>query len=283
MTPSDRIRTLPILAVRSNSTTISPQDDRLAVEEPLEIRIGLGPIHDRAVVAISVTMRTPGHDAELAVGFLFSEGILTSPLDVQSISTPTTGVIQLELAPHVRVDLARLQRNVYTTSSCGVCGKTSLDAVAVALPGLLDETMPTIEPSVLHTLPAKLRAAQAVFDQTGGLHASALFTVDGELIALREDVGRHNALDQLIGWCLMAGQVPLREHILLVSGRVSFELTQKSLMAGIPIVAAVGAPSSLAVELAESQGQTLVGFLREGRYNVYAGAARLRGLASPGV
>ncbi|VTS06601.1 formate dehydrogenase accessory sulfurtransferase FdhD [Tuwongella immobilis] len=276
---------IPIRSFRQTDSGFAShiRDDLLAVEEPLEIRLGFGPRAARQSAAISVTMRTPGHDRELALGFLFNEAVLTNAQSVEDWHSPTRGVIQAELAPDVRVDLNRLHRNVYTTSSCGVCGKASLDAVAVALPDLLDESGPTIAPELLLELPAKLRQAQAVFEQTGGLHASALFDSSGQLLAMREDVGRHNALDKLIGWALESGQIPLRNSVLLVSGRVSFELTQKALMAGIPILAAVGAPSSLAVELADSQGQTLVGFLRDGRYNVYTGAARLGGLSSLGA
>ncbi len=262
-------------------------EDVLAVEEPLEIRIGLSDGKHRA---ISITMRTPGNDAELAAGFLFTEGIIHSPDQIKQIrhcglkigkqtgaldrvAALNSNTIRVDLNDGVNVDLKSLERNFYTTSSCGVCGKSSIEALATGVKPLSDGIH--VSPDLIHLLPEKLRASQDVFDQTGGLHASALFNTKGELEIVREDVGRHNALDKVIGAKFMAGELPLSDNILLVSGRASFELVQKALMAGIPILAAVGAPSSLAVELAEEFGMTLVGFVRDGRFNVYCGSARI--------
>ncbi|MBL8181856.1 MAG: formate dehydrogenase accessory sulfurtransferase FdhD [Blastocatellia bacterium] len=250
-------------------------DDALAVEEPLEIRIGFP---DGKHKAVSITMRTPGHDAELAAGFLFTEGILTSPEQIKQIrhcgkATALSNTIRVDLNDNIDLDLKRLERNFYTTSSCGVCGKASIEAIATGVKKLESEIK--IDADVIHSLPEKLREAQSVFEKTGGLHASALFTADGNLDIVREDVGRHNALDKVIGAKFMAAETPLSDTILLVSGRASFELVQKALMAGIPILAAVGAPSSLAVELADEYGMTLLGFVRDNRFNIYSGGQRL--------
>lgn len=222
-------------------------------------------------------MRTPGHDAELAAGFLFTEGILHSSSEIAGIELDgeRRNTIHVRTSPGCEIDYERLERHFYTSSSCGVCGKTSIDAVRTAGCPMLPAGAPRVNAAVINALPDRLRAAQAVFDRTGGLHAAALFTAAGEFVDLREDVGRHNALDKLIGSALLAGQVPLGEHILLVSGRTSFELIQKSVMAGIAVVAAVGAPSSLAVETAQRFGQTLAGFVRDGRFNLYSGSERI--------
>ncbi len=260
------------------------QPDRVAIEEPLEIRLGYAAEGKRVARSISITMRTPGDDESLAVGFLLSEGILHVPSDVQEVRPcgPAVGelklrnVVRVELREGLAVDLKRLERHFYTTSSCGVCGKTSLEALALGSVRPLAEGLPRISAAAIHGLPQRLRRAQAVFDETGGLHAAALFNAAGELFALREDVGRHNTVDKLIGGEFMAGRVPLAERGILVSGRASFELMQKALMAGIPLLAAVGAPSSLAVELAERFKMTLIGFLRDGRFNVYSGGWRLQ-------
>jgi FdhD protein len=252
--------------------------DELAVEEPLEIRLAFEQDGRRIRRGISVTMRTPGHDGELAVGFLFTEGILDSPDQVAKVEDWGPGnVVRVELNPGVAVDLARLERHFYAASSCGVCGKASIEAVRVRprfgpIPG-----RPAIEAGTIGGLPGTLRAAQGAFDRTGGLHAAALFDPAGRLLALREDVGRHNALDKLIGASFLAGGTPLRDAILLVSGRASFELVQKAAVAGIPVLAAVGAPSSLAVELAREHGMTLVGFVRPDRFNIYTGPDRIAG------
>jgi FdhD protein len=264
-----------VLRVADADSTV--ETDVLAVEEPLEIRLGCDVDQRRVRASVSITMRTPGHDSELAVGFLFTEGILTEPEQVASAHACGPGnVTCVELRPGVAVDLTRLQRNFYTTSSCGVCGKTSLEAVRLPAARRLPMDRPVIEAVVIQRLPAALRAEQTAFDRTGGLHASALFDPTGKLLCLREDVGRHNALDKLIGAQFLAGRTPLGDSVLLVSGRASFELVQKAIVAGIPILAAVGAPSSLAVSLAQEHGLTVVGFVRPNRFNVYTGPQRIR-------
>jgi FdhD protein len=231
-----------------------PERDSVAVEEPLEIRV-----NGRAV---AVTMRTPGHDEELALGFLLSEGM-----------TPLRAAIPPDLPANTvdvegEVDLGRLQRNFYTSSSCGVCGKGALEAVAVDTPRL--ESDFRVSRDVVAVLPERLRAAQPAFEVTGGLHATGLFDAIGELLCLREDVGRHNAMDKVVGWAFGEGRLPLAEQILCVSGRLSFELVQKAAVAGCPVLVAVGAPSSLAVDLARDRGIALCGFVRDGRVNVYS-------------
>jgi len=264
------------------------RSDVIAVEEPLEIRLmrdGLPEADENGGTgrSISVTMRTPGHDAELAVGFLHGEGLLREAGDVVDTGhCGTTGnILRVTARADLPLDLARLARNFYSTSSCGVCGKASIEAVSASAAGRRitsanpDETI-VVREQVLRALPAKLRAAQAGFAETGGMHAVGLFTADGELLALREDVGRHNAMDKLVGAALLANQLPWSERVLLLSGRASFELLQKSMMAGCPVVAAIGAPSTLAVELAESAGITLVAFLRPGGCNVYSHPQRVR-------
>jgi FdhD protein len=258
--------------------------DHLAVEEPLEIRLGYNENGERTIRPISITMRTPGHDVDLALGFLFAEGIIQGFDDVDTVrhSGPTGGkvrnrnIVTITLKRGVAFDAARLERHFYTTSSCGVCGKTSLEALALAGCPKLPANGPVLDAEIVHRLPATLLEAQPVFEQTGGLHAAALFDTQGTLLATREDIGRHNALDKLIGAAVMDRCLPLHEGVLLVSGRASFELTQKALMAEIPVLAAVGAPSSLAVELAQAHGMTLLGFVRDGRFNVYSGAHRIR-------
>jgi FdhD protein len=263
-----------------------PGRDVLAVEEPLEIRLHVEVDGRLLRQTVSVTMRTPGDDVHLAAGFLFTEGILRDPGQIEDVRPcgPMVGdgsarnVVRVQLRPGSTVDLARLERHFYTTSSCGVCGKTSIEALQATSCFVLPPAEPLVDAAVVHALPATLRAAQRVFDQTGGLHASALFDARGTLHALREDVGRHNALDKVIGAEFLAGRLPAHDRILLVSGRTSFELVQKAVMAGIPVLAAVGAPSSLAVQLAASAGITLLGFVRDGRFNVYTGAARVRGM-----
>ncbi len=269
-----------VLKVSGEASVEAP--DLLAVEEPLEIRLGFGPPTDRRQRSLSVTMRTPGHDQDLTLGFLLTEGIIQTPAQVYSLKHCTEAgrqevenVIRAELQPAVEVPWERLQRHFYTSSSCGVCGKASIEAVEATGCAVLPPPVPLLDADTLRQLPDRLRQHQRVFDHTGGLHAAALFDETGQLILLREDVGRHNALDKLIGAAALRGLLPLHRHALLVSGRVSFELVQKALMAGIPLLAAVGAPSSLAVNLAQQFGQTLVGFLREGRFNVYAGAERV--------
>ncbi|MBL7851199.1 MAG: formate dehydrogenase accessory sulfurtransferase FdhD [Cyclobacteriaceae bacterium] len=254
--------------------------DMLAVEEPLEIRLVSGEGSARSNKPVSVTMRTPGHDEELAVGFLFTEGIVTGSdevLSVQAGADPQGNSVVVELDPKAAPALQGLERNFYTTSSCGVCGKASVDAVRVKSRYNAGDSQLKVASAMLNELQGKLRGHQKVFDVTGGLHASALFDSAGNLVMVREDVGRHNALDKLIGAALLQKKIPLSNHVLLLSGRISFELVQKASMAGIPLVAAIGAPSSLAVTLAEDGGMTLVGFLRENRYTVYCGQQRVVG------
>jgi FdhD protein len=246
--------------------------DTLVAEEPLEIRIGGTPV--------SVTMRTPGNDFELAAGFLLTEGLIARPDDVKSLryclgDPQQYNVLDVELAPGLEAVSASAARNFYTSSSCGLCGKATIDAVRTRSPYSVADDPLRLSPATLAALPARLRERQRLFQTTGGLHAAGLFDAQGELVCLREDVGRHNAFDKVIGWAALEGRLPLRSHVILASGRASFELVQKALMAGIPVLAAVSAPSSLAVELAEESGMSLVGFLRGDTMNVYTGGARI--------
>ena len=250
--------------VRISGNGREDSDDAVVVEEPLEIRIGERPV--------SVTLRTPGEDFDLAAGFLFTESIVGRG-DIASIRHwGSPNVVRVDLAEGVRVDLQRLQRHFYSTSSCGVCGKVSIDALRVQTTALTSEVRMASE--VIVGLPDALRAQQKTFDATGGIHAAGIFSVDGALLRLREDVGRHNAVDKVLGSYVREG-VALDEHVLVVSSRTSFEIVQKAIVARVPILAAVGAPSSLAVELAREFNLTLLGFVRDGRCNVYAGAARV--------
>lgn len=257
--------------------------DSVAVEEPLEIRLGYSTPDGRTTRSISITMRTPGNDRELAAGFLYSEAIVHQGKDIASIETcgppaPDSGnhnVVRVDLAPGVEVDLGRLQRHFYTTSSCGVCGKTSLDALRVNGAEPLDNAAATFSRAVLTAIPDALRAAQHTFDSTGGLHAAAAFNSKGDLRVTMEDVGRHNAVDKVIGSLLLNNELPANQLGLMVSGRASFELMQKTLVAGMPLLAAVSAPSSLAVQLAKEFNVSLVGFLRGDTFNIYAGKERI--------
>jgi FdhD protein len=249
--------------------------DRVAIEEPLEIRLGFESGGERHTASVSVTMRTPGHDEDLAIGFLLSESIVKSPDDI-AFAKPCDGdnTVRVELEDGVDVDLERLRRHFYTTSSCGVCGKASLDAIHAH--GAKGPTTGTAFPrDVLISIPDKLRASQATFEETGGLHAAAAFDATGELLIVREDVGRHNAVDKVVGALLREGRLPAGDLGLMVSGRASFELVQKALLAGMPLLAAVSAPSSLAVDLAREFNVTLVGFLRGDSFNIYAGQERI--------
>lgn len=266
----------------SAETVQHEMTDVLAVEEPLEIRLGVledGKIAHRNV---SITMRTPGNDDELAAGFLFTEGILQNRAQIADIvhcgKSPKmnlpSNTVRVNLQKDATVDFAKLSRNFYTTSSCGVCGKSSLDFLAINAAPFTNLKTPRITAEIIHRLPQKQRDAQEVFEETGGLHAAALFDAQGNLLVLREDVGRHNAVDKLIGRCFLDGKVPLEDSILMLSGRASFELVQKALAARIPVIAAVGAPSSLAVEAAREFGITLCGFVRNNKFNVYSGAER---------
>jgi FdhD protein len=248
--------------------------DELSVEEPLEIRLsGFGA--GAATTPIAVTMRTPGDDKDLAAGFLFTEGIIAGLGDLEGISRTGPNAVEARLRPGVTVDAARLDRHSFVSSSCGACGKRSIAAVWVAIRHPIPLGQPRLATEVIHGLPRALRAAQSGFARTGGIHASGLFDADGQLLAIREDVGRHNALDKLIGSELLADRIPLSGRIVLVSGRVSFELVQKAAVAGVSVLGAVGAPSSLAVDLARDCGMTLLGFVRDARFNVYSDSGRI--------
>jgi FdhD protein len=285
---------------RFKGVCATPFLDRLAVEEPVEFQLAYGPVNERRVKSISVTMRTPGHDFELPAGFLMSEGLVydaadldrltyvsgkaeaPDSLDRQSPEERTTvvpyraerNIVRIELMPHVRVNLRALERNFYTTSSCGICGKASLLALRTVCPPRSCNAF-TIPAEVLYALPSRLRDAQVGFEATGGLHAAALFDCSGNLCSTREDVGRHNAVDKLLGAEFVADRTPLRDRLLMLSGRASFELLQKALMAGIPMVASIGVPSSLAAQVAKEFDITLVGFLRSNHFNVDQGAQRV--------
>jgi len=266
-------RTIDVAVTRVRGERLAAGTDALAVEAPLEIRVRApGMLAPRTV---SVTMRTPGDDAELAVGLLVAEGLVRDRAEVVDVRQCDPGAVRVTLAG--AVDLSTLERSGVTTSACGVCGKTSRDALRPTAAWPLADDAPAIDASLVHTLPGLLREAQAVFDRTGGLHAAGLFDASGALLCLREDVGRHNAVDKIVGAQLLAGALPARDRVLLVSGRASYELALKAVMAGIPVLAAVGAPSSLAVSLAVECGLTLLGFVRDDRYNVYAGAGRVAG------
>jgi FdhD protein len=262
--------------IRIDTDRVVRRPDTLVVEEPLEIRVDGTPL--------AVTMRTPGDDVDLAHGFLLTEGVIRSVADIRTArycagtgddGQNTYNVLDIALADGVPPPETGVERNFYTTSSCGVCGKASIDAIRTRSAYPVAEDPVAVDPTVLGHTPDVLRKAQRVFDRTGGLHAAGLFTPTGELRCLREDVGRHNAVDKVIGWAVRSGVVPLAGQMLLVSGRASFELTQKALMAGAPVLAAVSAPSTLAVDLAAESGMTLIGFLRGGSMNVYAGAERV--------
>ncbi|HEY6749812.1 MAG TPA: formate dehydrogenase accessory sulfurtransferase FdhD [Rubrobacteraceae bacterium] len=267
-----------VRSVEEGRARIRP--DSLATEEPMEIRL----VSDEAKQTVAVTMRTPGADFELAAGFLYGEGIVSSPEDILKISycidpdidaEQQYNIVNVELRGGRDYDLRPLERHFYTTSACGVCGKASLEQLElrgcpVIPPG------PELTPQKIYALPDKLREAQGLFEATGGLHAAALFDREGELVALREDVGRHNATDKLVGWALLEGRLPLSGCVVMVSGRSSFEILQKCLTAGVPVVCAISAPSSLAVDVARQFGMTLIGFLRGSRFNVYSGHERIR-------
>jgi FdhD protein len=268
--------------LRLTGDTWHEEADALAVEEPLEIRLRWWEHEGLTEESIAITMRTPGADFELATGFLFSEGIVRGKHDffevgycLEETEEQYYNVVSMTLMPETRFDMSRLDRHFYTTSSCGVCGKSTLEALETQGCDVLEPSF-AVDPGVIQALPERLRDAQDVFEQTGGLHAAGLFDLEGSLLTLREDVGRHNALDKVIGTEVMASRNSLDERILLLSGRASFELLQKSLMARIPIVAAVGAPSSLALELAYSFGITLIGFVRPDSLNVYTHPERLK-------
>lgn len=269
----------PVTIQKIYGETLIEAPDLLAVEEPLEIRLGFGPTADRQQRPVSVTMRTPGNDEELAMGFLFTEGIIHRPADIVSCrhcvqdSAKEGNVLRVELHPDVQVDWARLSRNTFTSSSCGLCGKATIESVMAIASGLLTADL-RVDSRVLHALPNRVREVQRAFAYTGGIHAAALFDADGTLRLVREDIGRHNALDKLIGAAFWQGWLPLSQSGIFLSGRIGVELVQKSWLAGVPLLAAVGAPSSLAVQMAQEANMTLAGFVRDGRFNLYSGAER---------
>ena len=269
-------RKLKVVTV--DGAQVKRRSDILATEEPLEIRLLAGGQRQNVAQNVAVTMRTPGADFELAAGFLYGEGVIKSRDDIVRMSYCTEAeqrynTVNVTLRGAMP-DIARLERHFTTTSACGVCGKASLESLELQACPLPEPTF-SVTPDLITSLPDKLRQAQGLFDATGGLHAAAVFTKDGELLALREDVGRHNALDKLVGWALLGGLLPLRDYIVLLSGRAGFELLQKSLMAGVPLVCAVSAPSSLAVSVAQTFNLTLLGFLRGARFNIYSGEERI--------
>ncbi|MGK7390660.1 MAG: formate dehydrogenase accessory sulfurtransferase FdhD [Candidatus Cyclobacteriaceae bacterium M2_1C_046] len=272
-----KVQAIELLRIKQGKSVI--ESDLLAVEEPLEIRIGYGEQHAREQKSLSVTMRTPGNDFELAAGFLFTEGIISDFSDIEHIHYCKTAkeeeqrnILRVELGSSVAMDWQKLQRHFYTSSSCGVCGKSSIEAVEVSCSFNSDPYV--VEEALIYELPDKLTSHQPVFNYTGALHASVLLDGNGELLFVREDVGRHNALDKVIGAMVMAKE--LTAKLLVVSGRLSFELVQKAAIAQIPVIVAVGAPSSLAVELAKNLGITLIGFTKKDRFNIYSGKQRIR-------
>ena len=252
---------------------LAEKTDTIAIEEPLEIQL-IGE-KDILPVTISITMRTPGQDENLALGFLFTEGILYSHEEVEQVSFPDENMICVHLVEGKEYDLQKTDRNFYATSSCGVCGKASIDAIHTQSLFDIHQDQARWNPTVLRRLPNMLREHQSLFSQTGGIHAAGLFSQEGEQLILREDIGRHNALDKVIGEGFSKGLLPFRESILMLSGRASFELVQKAAIAGIPVIAAIGAPSSLAVSLAKEKGITLIGFLKESSFNIYSRHERL--------
>lgn len=260
--------------IRRVSNSTESVEDLVAIEEPLEISIKKE--SEISATKVSITMRTPGNDSHLALGFLFTEGILDDFNDVVSVSEFVENEILITVKDTTEIDIAQLDRNFYTTSSCGVCGKASIDSIRTVSSFDIDNFDLRVEKEVLYKLPSSLLEQQTTFNQTGGIHAAALFSTAGELISYQEDVGRHNALDKLIGEAFQNGNLPIQDKILLLSGRGSFELMQKAGMAGVPLVACVGAPSSLAIDLAEEQAITLVGFLKKDRFNLYSRYERIQ-------
>jgi FdhD protein len=274
------VQAVEILRVGLDSKESIP--DLVVAEEPLEIRVGHGLQDDRKQFSVSVTMRTPGNDELLCIGFLFTEGIINSFDEVLSVKycedlgrkEGMENLMRVELEPSVKIDEEQFKRNFYTTSSCGVCGKASIDSIKVTCKPIVSEEI-SVAKELLFEMPDKLRSAQQVFEHTGGLHACGLFDLKGNLLFHNEDVGRHNALDKLIGSLMMKGSTEASKSILMLSGRISFELVQKALRAGIQVIAAVGAPSSLAVNLADEFGITLIGFLKNEKFNIYTGKQRV--------
>ena len=260
-----------------NAGQINETDDKVAVEEPLQIELEYSTASGRMQKNIAVTMRTPGNDEELAAGFLFTEGIIKNATAISEIkrSHADENIVQVILKEGIIPLLGNAARNFYTTSSCGICGKASIEAINTVSVFTAEKDSININAAILYNLQDKIKEQQHVFEDTGGIHASALFDCNGNFILLREDVGRHNALDKVIGAALMKLELPLNKHLLFLSGRASFELVQKAVMAGIKMIAAVGAPSSLAVEMAKENGITLIGFLKSNRFNIYSGEQRI--------
>jgi FdhD protein len=270
---TDRIRLLGVSGDRFDQ-----RDDLVAVEEPLELRIGFGAIGARRSKTLSITMRTPGNDEELTVGFLYGEQVISSQEDILEVVAADSGennAVRAELHPRIQIDEDRLQREFMSTSSCGVCGKACIESLSLAGTPVMPLYEPMIDPEIITALPDRLRTAQEVFEDTGGVHAAGLFSPEGEMLIVREDIGRHNAVDKVIG-ARMLKNGSCRDTILVVSGRIGFELVQKAVVAGIPALIAVGAPTSLAVSVADEFGMTLVGFVRGNRFNVYVGEQRVR-------
>ena len=276
----------PVNILKASFDSFEEKSDLVVVEEPLEIRLGYGSMDNRQQRSVSVTMRTPTHDFELALGFLYSEGIITSYSQVMSVKycvdagrQATENIVRVELKPDISVNLTLLQRNFYATSSCGVCGKASIEAIDNMICDLPKQNPKQnalkISKEYIYNLPKSLAQYQKVFEYTGGLHAAALFDVAGKIVLLREDIGRHNALDKIIGNALTQDLLPLHDKILLMSSRASFELIQKAVMANIAVIATIGAPSSLAIQTAEQFGITLIGFLRNDSFNIYTGKERI--------
>lgn len=269
-----------VRVARHRDGKVYREKDSLSVEEPLEIRVAWGDLEARVVEALAITMRTPGDDFELVAGFLLGEGIVNSTDGIQELTycrgeeLQEYNIVEARLRPGVQFDLERFRRNVFTSSSCGICGKTSLEAVADSGCSAIHNKL-SVKGTLLKRLPEKLLEGQNVFARTGGLHAAGLFRPDGKLLGLREDVGRHNAVDKVVGHAFLEGKLPADDCILVVSGRASFEIVQKALMARVPVLVAVGAPSSLAVDLSKEFGQTLVGFVRDESFNVYSGSSRV--------
>lgn len=276
---SESIHEFPVQKYRSSGEACL-ENDRLAVEEPLEIRVSFRRRSTLVQKSVSITMRTPGDDRELAVGFLFTEGIIHEPGWIASVEEQRERGASVLVRLNHEVDIGRLERHFYTTSSCGVCGKTSIEALGINREIVLPVGKPVLAASSILVLPELVRQRQRIFDDTGGLHAAAFFDVSRGLLMVREDVGRHNAVDKLIGAALLSGQLHFEDLLLFVSGRAGYELVQKAVMAGVPVMAAVGAPSSLAVQLAREYGLTLVGFLRDARFNLYSAPGRIAGLGS---
>ncbi|MFK8057967.1 MAG: formate dehydrogenase accessory sulfurtransferase FdhD [Saprospiraceae bacterium] len=274
------VKHLDIVKVKNGSH--HEVQDLLAVEEPLEIRLGFGPVSDREQRSLAITMRTPGHDFELVTGFLFTEGIIKSAADFTRIAycrdkdgKQSPNIVRVELQPTIELDWDRFSRHFYTNSSCGICGKASIESLEGMCESAIESNF-SMSAEVLHSLDQKMRKAQGIFDHTGALHAAALFNENGELLHLREDIGRHNALDKVIGTALTEGSIPLTQHVIMLSGRSCFELIQKALMSRIPIVAAVGAPSSLAAETAQNFKITLLGFAKNNGFNIYSAPEKIR-------